>query len=195
MTTPMITVEVRLPRGWIEIDPRVSDLDGDLRRAIRDEWGADLNGDAGPYVAQLLGPAVVELRRLAAAGDVVLVGLFCRVVPVEGVDIPLVFTANVVLAISAPGIGLRLLDDALPDGWRSRPVDLPAGPAVLITGDARVEGSDGAGAVPARVRRYVIAVPGTDRLVTLAFLTPNLDLGDAFVDVFDAVAASMTFGR
>ncbi|HET8680360.1 MAG TPA: hypothetical protein VFM54_00570 [Micromonosporaceae bacterium] len=193
MTTPASEIRLRLPQGWIEFDPRADDLKAELLRAVRDEWGAAPPPEAEEQLNRLLSPLMVELKRLSGVADIILVGLFVRVLAIEGEDLPLVLTANAVLALSPPDVGLDLARDEAPAGWTVLPVDLPSGRAVLMTGESQLTDPEWAEPVPARARRYVIPVPGTHRMATLAFLTPNLELAEAFTDVFDAVAESITF--
>jgi hypothetical protein len=188
VTVPTAAVELRLPVDWIEVDPRSADLAADLAGSIRSTWDVDPHDE-------VLGPVVLHLRRLAADPRIVLAGLYCRVLTVDGLPEPLILTANVVLAVSGPDTGLDVAAGAARPGWETTPADLPAGPAVVSTGEVTLSGPEQPAGQPitAWARRYFVPVPGQDRLVTLAFLTPHLDLAEEFGEVFDAVAGTLEF--
>jgi hypothetical protein len=184
VTLPTAAVELRLPVDWIEVDPRAADLTADLAEAVRSTW------DVAPD-DEVLAPVVLHLRRLAGDPRIVLAGLYCRVLTVADLPEPLVLTANVVLAVTGRDTGLEVAADAARPGWRTTPIELPAGPAVVSTGTVTL--SEVEPPVTAWARRYFVPIPGQDRLVTLAFLTPHAELADAFGEVFDAVAESLAF--
>lgn len=188
MTRPD-TVSLQLPTGWIELDPREPDLVGELRKAI------DVPDDADDAAVAVLAPLALELARTAAGADMVLVGFFAQAIEIDGVTEPFVITANVVLAVS-PQVGSLDEVRAALEGSDTTisPIDLPAGAGVLATGSTEIRDPDWEGSVPARTRRYLVPVPGTDRIAALNFLTPNLDLADQFDEVFDAIAATLEFG-
>lgn len=183
--SPPTTVSLQLPNGWIELDPRTPNLLAELERAL------EVTADSHHAAIALLAPLAVELSRAAADSDVVLAGFFAHAVEIDGSAEPLVLTANVLLAVSPPVEDLAQAHAAL-DG-DVRPVDLPAGAAVLATAEVRISDPRWDGSVPARTRRYLVPVPGTDRIAVLHFLTPNLDLADQFDDVFAAIAETLTF--
>ncbi|BCJ56179.1 hypothetical protein Asp14428_76540 [Actinoplanes sp. NBRC 14428] len=187
--SPPASVSLRLPQDWAELDPRAGDLAADLRRAVEARWAAHDLISTERLVA-LLTPPARELRRQGEQAYVVVVGLYTDVVPVAGSTEPLVVTAHAMLSMSPP---VGSLDDVRRDlGEAAETVTLPSGPAVRLSGPVPVPAPDGPGA--AYRRWYVVPVPGTDRVATLAFLTPNTELADVFNDVFDAVADSLTFG-
>lgn len=180
------SVSLDLPTGWLELDPREPDLVGELRRKV------GVPAEANEAAVALLAPLALELARSTAGADILLVGFFAQAIEIDGADEPFVVTANVVLAVSPPVAGLDEARAAL-DG-DIRPVDLPAGVGVVATGETTIRDPQWEEDVPARTRRYLVPVPGTDRLVALNFLTPNLDLADQFDEVFDAIAETLEFG-
>lgn len=184
MTTPPAAARYRLPPAWIEVDPHASDLLERLLDAV------DVPRHLDDLARTLLQPLAVELTRLAALSEVVSAGFFAHAIEIDGSADPLVLTANVLLAISPPVESPATAAGAGPD---AEPVDLPAGPAVLVTGRTDVTDEQWDGVVPVRTRRYLVPVPGTDRLAVLAFQTPNIDLADQFDDVFAAIAESLAF--
>jgi hypothetical protein len=187
-TTAPSSVSLRLPRGWLELDPRADDIVAELRRTVGDRGRGQLAEDE---LLSLLAPLGLELRRLGTAAEIVLVGLYTDVVPVDGSDVPLVVTAHAMLAVSPPIASLDALRRELAEGTEN--VDLAAGPAVRQSGMTSVGHPDWDEAVPAYRRRFFVPLPGTDRLATLTFLTPNTGLAEVFADVFDAVADTLTF--
>lgn len=180
------SVSVQLPTGWIELDPREPELVAELQRAV------DVPAAARDTAVALLAPLALELARAAAASDVVLIGFYAQAIEIDGAAEPFVVTANVILAVSPQVGGLDEVRAAL--NGNVRPVDLPAGAGVLATGETEISDPAWEGSVPVRTRRYLIPVPGTDRMAALNFLTPNLDLADQFDEVFDAIAATLEFG-
>lgn len=187
--TVATSVSIQLPSGWIELDPRAPDLISELERAI------GVAPEAREAARTLLGPLALELNRTTAGSEVVLVGLFAQAIEIDGSAEPFVVTANVVLAVS-PQVGsleeVRATLEAA--SGRISPIDLPAGAGVLATAETEVSDPAWEGSAPARTRRYLVLVPGTDRMAALNFLTPNLDLADQFDEVFDAIATTLEFG-
>lgn len=182
------SVALRLPPGWIELDPREPDLVVELERAL------GVPDEARDDVLRLLAPLALELHRTAADGNVVLVGLFAQAFPIEGADDPYVMTAHVLLSLSPPVNGLDEVRAGLAErGGQLSPVDLPAGEGVLATVETQIHDPSWETAVPARARHYVVPVPGTPTMAILSFLTPNLDLTEEFDEVFDAIASTLTF--
>ncbi|QJY47938.1 hypothetical protein [Pseudonocardia broussonetiae] len=181
-------IVLHLPGSWVECDPRAPDLVEELRRMVAVPAGAR---DAA---VDLLAPLALELRRTTVGADVVLVGFYADAVEIEGAADPFVVTANVTLAISPPVAGIEGATAALRDaGADVAPVDLPAGRGVLATGVTTVTGESWEGEVTARTRRYLVPVPGSDRMAALSFLTPNLDLAGQLDEVFDAIAHTLEF--
>lgn len=185
--TELATVSLRLPVGWIETDPREPDILGAL--LTQSEVGNNRE-----EMALLLAPLAVRLSRLAASGDLVLAGFYTDVVEIEGETSPLVMSAQVSLALSPPVGDLdRLRELWGGDGTAVEPVDLPAGRGVVVTGTTQVDDDQWSGSHPAHLRRYFVPVPGLSRVAALSFLTPNIDLVEAFDGVFDAIAATLSF--
>lgn len=186
--TVATAVALRLPPGWIELDPRAPDLVAELERAI------GVPEEARPDAVRLLAPLALELSRSAADGNVVLVGLFAQAIPVDGSEDPYVVTAHVLLSVSPPVDGLDEVR-AGPAGRGAEvvPVDLPAGAGVLATAQTEVRDPSWDRPLPAHSRRYVVPVPGTPAVAILSFLTPNLDLTEQFDEVFAAVAETLAF--
>lgn len=186
------SVSLRLPQEWLELDPRADDMLEEIRRAVEGKWSLTLDDDR---LVSLLAPMAVEVRRLAAAEEVVLIGVYSQAIPVEN-DLPLVVTGHVVLAISPPLADIeaalgQLLD---PTGGRTvAPVELAAGAGVRDDGLTTITHPDWDGPVEAYQRRFCVPVPGHDRLAVLAFLTPNVELKEAFAPVFDAIAETLAF--
>jgi hypothetical protein len=74
-----------------------------------------------------------------------------------------------------------------------RVVDTLAGPATRVR--RRVTASLEGRELPAEVVQYAIATPSGAAPVLLSFSTPLVEAADAFVELFDSVAASTTWVR
>jgi hypothetical protein len=178
------SVALNLPAAWFELDPRTPDLVLELSRVI------GMPAEAREAAVALLGPIVTAVHSGIPDAEIVLLGGFAEAIEIDPAQDPLVVTASVLLAVSPP------LDDpaaAAAGIDQVEPVDLPAGPTVLATGEVEITDPRWEGSVAARTRRYLVPVPGTDRIAVLAFQTPNLDLADQFDDVFAAIAESLAF--
>ncbi|HYH32048.1 MAG TPA: hypothetical protein VD903_16875 [Pseudonocardia sp.] len=181
-------IHLTLPGEWIEIDPREPDVLGALLQA------AAVPQESAQVASALLAPLAVRLSRLSAAADLVLAGFYSELIPLEGSEDPFLVSANVTLALSPPIGDLAQLRELLGgDDVEVAPVELPAGSAVLVSGTTQVDDEGWDGPQPARLRRYFVPVPGMSRVAALSFLTPNLDLADQFDEVFDAIAATLSF--
>jgi hypothetical protein len=197
-TTPVPTsVTLRLPEGWWELDPRAEDIVAELSRAIGAEKVAAVPQET---LMELLIPLGIELRRLSDQVDPVLVGLYTHAIQVAGMDKPLVVTAQVLLALSRFPSDLDTVRMGLSEqragqpAMRLTPVTLPAGEAVQEVGPVKVRHPDWEAPVTAHQRRYFLPVAGSGRVAVLTFLTPNLDLVEAFDGVFEAIAETLSFG-
>lgn len=183
------TVSLQLPEGWIEIDPREPDVLGALRSKV------DVAPGNEEVLVALLAPLAVRLGRLAAAGDIVLAGFYSDLIELEDGTEPFVMAAQVTLAMSPPvGDVERLREVIGGEDVSITPVDLPAGPAVLVAGTTEVDDEAWDAAQPAHLRRYFVPVPGMSRVAALSFLTPNIDLAEQFDEVFAAIATTLAFG-
>ncbi|GLZ40602.1 hypothetical protein [Actinokineospora sp. NBRC 105648] len=196
MTAVTGSVALRLPKEWLELDPRVEDIAADLRRTAVEQWGdrVDL-----AVLDRIAAPVTAELRRLSAMADIVLAGCYTDVVEAAAGGEPLVLTANVLLAISPPVDGIAGIRRALSakDDLEVTGVELAAGTAVLATGRIELNRPEWTEPVPALFHRYFIPFPGADRAAVLSFLTPNVDLADEFATIFRTIAdtLAMTAGR
>ncbi|MFD9740329.1 hypothetical protein [Umezawaea sp. NPDC059074] len=189
-------VTVRLPNGWVEIDPRAADIAAELVRTARDVWG-DRFDEA--LLRNAAVPVALELRRMAAGTDLLLAGAWAEAIGDGTTGTPLVLTASAVLAVSPPIAGLPAIRASLErEGLASlevTSVDLPSGPALLASAVVRIDRPEWTESVPALLRRYFIPLPGTERVAVLSFTTPNTDLATEFGEVFAAVAESVRFQR
>lgn len=185
---PPTSVTLQLPVGWVEIDPREPDALDALRRKL------EVPAESEELVLTLLAPLVVRLGRLAAAADVVLAGFYSELVEVAGASEPFLMTAQAILALSPPiGDSERVRELLSGPDVAVTPVDLPAGPGVLVAGTTEVDDALWDAPQPALLRRYLVPVPGMSRVAALSFLTPNIDLAEPFDEVFDAIARTLAF--
>lgn len=74
-------------------------------------------------------------------------------------------------------------------------VELPAGPAVRTrsrqTADLPI--APGGSPIDVETLQYVVTVPGRDALLLLNFSTPDIKLSDTYVELFDAMAATLSW--
>lgn len=181
-------VHLQLPDGWIEFDPRAPDPLAAVLAA------AALPPDAVPTAAALLTPLVSRLSRLSAAADIVLAGCFAQQVPVPGRERPLLVSAQLLLSMSPPiGDATQLRELLGGDDVEVAPIELPAGPGVVVSGLTEVDDPVWDRPQPVRLRRYFVPVAGLSRVAALAFTTPNVDLSDEFDELFDAIAGTLSF--
>ncbi|WP_328618101.1 hypothetical protein OHS18_20340 [Amycolatopsis sp. NBC_00355] len=192
--TPTRQVRVRLPKSWLEIDPRAEDLTAELIRTAREHHGDDVDED---LIGRLAGPLALELRRLTTSVDLILAGFFAEIVD-TGSPQPMLITANVAIALSPPVGGLeqvrrQIEHDARDTDAEITTRELPAGLAVSTAGHIEVSHPGWSDTVPAFTRRFYLPVPGLHRVAALTFVTPNLDLADEFDEVFAAIAGTLSF--
>ncbi|GGM70462.1 hypothetical protein GCM10011609_02680 [Lentzea pudingi] len=183
------SVSIRMPRGWLEIDPRNPDVTAELTRTAREQWGDGVDAER---IARHVAPMASGLRALADETGLVLAGFYADFLGDE--DTPLLLTANATLAISPPVSITDLRHDLYARSAEKisiRTVDLPAGEGVLATCevDLRRTGWTGSGLL----HRYFVPVPDSSRFAVLSLFTPNRDLADLFADVFGAIAESLRF--
>jgi hypothetical protein len=194
LQTPARQIRVRLPKNWLEIDPRAEDITAELTRTARGHYGDDVDED---LIARLAGPLALELRRLTATTDLILAGFFAEIVD-TGSPQPMLITANVAIGLSPPVGDLQHVRRQIEQDARDADIEittreLPAGLAVSTAGHLDVEHVGWSDTVRAFTRRFYLPVPGLDRVAALTFVTPNLDLIDEFDEVFAAIAGTLAF--
>jgi len=183
-------VRLRLPESWLEIDPRVADLSGEIVRALAGH-GADTAGDG--TVAQAVDPLVTELRRLSARTDVLLAGFYSDFVD-GGSDAVQVFTANVTIALSpqiqdGARVRAEIEREAVAEGLESGVHALSGGPTLTTWGRGQLV----RGGIEVFTRRFHVPVPGLDQVAVLAFGTPNVDFAAEFDELFVSIADTFRF--
>lgn len=194
LEAPTQQIRVRLPKNWLEIDPRAQDLRAELARTTREHYGDDVDED---LITRLAGPLAIELRRLTASTDLILAGFFAEIVD-TGSPQPMLITANVAIALSPPVGDLQQVRRQIERDARDADVEittreLPAGLAVSTAGHLEVANPGWSDTVPAFTRRFYLPVPGLGRVAALTFVTPNLDLVEQFDEVFAAIAGTVSF--
>lgn len=187
------------PADWTDLD-----LAPATRRRSADRLVGLLAGpDAG---ASAVRDEVTSLL-LGAAEDAAAHGAFFASLLSDVVEGHPVSASLVVSLRSDAGDGEAGDLDALAEQLRLRPgpgaaapqtavVRLPAGPAVRLRSraTARAGGTGGgAGRIEVESLQYFVPVPGGGDLLALSFSTPNLALADSFVELFDAMAESLSW--
>ena len=73
-------------------------------------------------------------------------------------------------------------------------VELPAGSAVRVRArrTADLPGDPGPG-IQVETLQYFLVIPGREALLLLSFSTPDIAIGDAFVELFDVIAQSLSW--
>lgn len=177
-------VFLRLPGGWKELDGSASSAATQL-----DNLGFEESARS------LVAPLLNELQLAASQAETLVIGVFSHVYPLEDGNDPLVISAQIVLAVSPTGFGLGESQKWLRAmAGETRPISLPAGQGVLHVGETQLKHPAWRSGVPARTRRYVVPVPGRDKIAVLNCVTPNIDLAEKFDEVFDAIARTLEFG-
>lgn len=183
------SVSIRMPRGWLEIDPRNPDVTAELVRTAREQWGDGIDAER---IARHVAPVASGLRAMAEETGLVLAGFFADFL--AGEDGDLLLTASVTLAISPP-VGIADVRHDLyarsAEKISIRTVDLPAGEGVLATCEVDLRSPEWTGS--GLMQRYFVPVPESSRFAVLSLFTPNRDLADLFADVFGAIAESLRF--
>ncbi|MGW6445781.1 hypothetical protein [Lentzea sp. NPDC055074] len=184
------SVSIRMPRGWLEIDPRNPDVTAELTRTAREQWGEGVDAQR---IAQHVAPVASGLRALADETGLVLAGFYADFLTGEN-DTTSLLTANATLAISPPVSITDLRHDLYARSAEKisiRTVGLPAGEGVLASCEVDLRGTAWTGS--GLMHRYFVPVPDSSRFAVLSLFTPNRDLADLFSDVFGAIAESLRF--
>lgn len=182
-----------LPPAWFELD-----LEPSRRRASIDQMVAERTGSADRTaftddLALLLERHAAEAYERGAVrasmfsqelgGEHVAAALMVLVVPGQG-------------DTDGPADDGRTLAWGLAGALRQEGATevrrLPAGPAVRVR-RRLLSAIPGGKEVPVESVQYFVPFPDGDHLVLLNFSTPNLALADAFAEVFDAMAETLSW--
>ena len=183
-----------LPVSWAELD---------LNPATRPESIAKIVAERGKVGAQLgmspgqLTDVLESLAAQAQAQNGVYAAFYSDVM--EGAPVSASLVVSVVPASGgAPPPGTdprdvaRVLQQMFPAEAETELRELGPGPAVRVRRrlEAPIAGSAN---VPIENLQYVVVLPDLTRLALLHFSTPTIGLADPFVELFDAIAATMTW--
>lgn len=186
-----------VPPAWFDLD-----LDPATRRASIDRMLAERAAGAAemPFVADL---AVLLERQAAEAHErgAVRAAMFSEELGGERVSAALVVVVvegrGDTCATAGSDAGGRValawgLAEVLGGEGTTELCSLGAGPAVRVRRRATNE-LPGGGQVPVESVQYFVPFPDGRDLVLLSFSTPSLGLADAFAEVFDAMAGTLSW--
>jgi hypothetical protein len=186
------TIVLRVPGAWIEVDLDPATTTGSIGRIVDERAQGDrgmlrakLESATAEAVAQ--GAVYAALFFDSVGGRAVSASLLVSVIDAKGDE----------EAVSDPTelAGIRLaIAQGVCSEFGEAEVELRtlgAGPAARVRTRQPV-GERGSGSGPeVEVLQYFIPFPQGDRLAVLTFSTPNVSLGDAFTQVFDAIAGTL----
>lgn len=204
---PPSDYQLLLPEGWfrvlLEPQERVRSIDAlvarqfagiddapHVRRQLRQELlkrASEAFDDGGLelYLSlQHAGPLSIPASLLVTLGR-----------PPEGGALPsLEALASRMAADAKAQEELSLVDIAAGQALRLRSRTDPAGSRPgASTGDGAGERGDETYALPSVTLDYQVRVPGADAYLLLAFSTPLVPIADAMVELFDAIAGSLSW--
>ncbi|ELP64241.1 hypothetical protein STRTUCAR8_04620 [Streptomyces turgidiscabies Car8] len=199
--TPPADYQLLLPEGWfrvhIEPERREQSVDALVERQFK---GID---NAPQIKAQLRQELIGQATKAFDEGGI---ELYLSLQQAGPFTVP----ASLLIALGLPPQGRRLpaLDEIAgglaAEGNDSREVsvvELPAGPALRVREEfnpARDRPPVGAEkeaeyALPSVTLDYQVQVPRAEAILLLTFSTPLVQIADAMVDLFDAVAGSLSW--
>lgn len=189
--------ELRLPESWLEFDVWRATRTGDLPRLLDARIAQD------PELKPYRGALVMALRRAASEAERH-GALFCATMSelVEDAGMlaatVMVFQTDATLDPAdntAEVIASQLTSVAPSEGaarWRRIDiVEIPAGRAVRVQG---VEPVDlGGQSVDCVVMQTLIPVPDGPGVLNVAATSPQVELAESMLDLFDAISATLTW--
>lgn len=184
------------PANWLDLD-----LDPRTSRAATARLVAGAVGGAPAAVSarRQLTSLLRQATRAAADKGAVFSSFLSDVI--EGRPVAASLLASMARSDQTEGDSLTALAEQLErsQGSQSRPatatvVKLGAGPAVRLRRRTMTEALSGEGGwAEVESVQYFLSVPGTRNLLVLSFSTPNLALSEAFAELFDAMAESLSW--
>lgn len=195
------TVEIRVttPAPWIDLDLDPTTRAASIERALDERAAASgTQLDTGQR-AEL----TVLLERTAAdaeAKGAIFASIFSDVMEGRPVSATLIVT----LLAGEEGEAAQALPDraglvaglreVLADDAATELLELPAGPAVRARRriDVPLDPPDGRHFTLESVQ-YFVPLPGAEHLVLLSFSTPTVAMANAFVELFDAIAGTLSW--
>lgn len=201
---PPADYQLLLPEGWfrVHIEPqrRQQSVDALVERQFK---GID---NAPQLKAQLRQEMTGQAARAFDEGGI---ELYLSLQQAGPFTVP----ASLLVALGLPPQGGRLpaLDDIAArlaaeakDSQEVSVVELPAGPALRVREEydpardrqavkAVKTEKDADYALPSVTLDYQVQVPGAEAILLLTFSTPLIQIADAMVDLFDAVAGSLSW--
>lgn len=192
--------DVRFPPNWFEIDLWRATRTGELARMV------DQRISETPAMASYRGAILTFLREVAADADrrgVVFAAAMAE--PVDA-DRMLMATALAIVTQGPPDAAGNTVDEIAAQltstpasghgsdaTWRRVEVsEVAAGRCVRVTGVDLAQVAAGQSA-PAVVMHTLIPVPGAQQVLDLVLTSPQPELADALLDLFDAISGTLTW--
>lgn len=200
--TDELKISLATPANWIHLDLSANAM-ASARRLVDDMVAGEKQVDE-KLKLQFIGQLQSTVRRAREQGGVFVafwsLGLgdlsigasVIAAVAVLGPDLPVDGTGQVALEDAVAAVSADLAAGEGSDGVTivgSTVVELPAGEAVRVHKRQVAEAM--AGRYESEVIQYFVRVPHERRLVVLTFSSPNLDLAEAMVELFDAMALTL----
>lgn len=200
-TTPPADYQLLLPEGWFRVhiapERREQSVDALVERQFK---GID---DAPQIKAQVRQEMIGQATKAFEEGGI---ELYLSLQQAGPFTVP----ASLLVALGLPPRGGRLpslnnlADGLAAEGKDSRKVsvvELAAGPALRVREEydpardgAAVKAETGTDyALPSVTLDYQVQIPRAEAILLLTFSTPLVQIADAMVDLFDAVAGSLTW--
>lgn len=192
--TPVADFRMSLPLAWVELDLNPATRAQSIARIV-DERGAA--GQALGLSREQLTDLLESVAAQAEAKNGVYAAFYSDILEDAPVSASLIVSI-VPAAGDAPPPGsdamsiARVLQQMVPSDVDTELRQLGAGPAVRIR--RRLEAPiAGVGTVAIEDLQYVVVLPDLMRLALLDFSTPTVGLADPFVELFDAIAGTLTW--
>jgi len=196
MTPAPAGFALRVPQSWFEFDVWRATRTGDLSRMI------DARIAETPALAPQRGALLKALRQAAAdaerqgavfcavMGELVedagMLAASAMVFHTDGAPEP----ANNTVEAIAGQITAVAPSPASPYWRRVEIIEIPAGRAVRIQGIEQ-SGANGRGAIDFVVTQTLIPVPEGNGILNIVLTSPQVELADAMLDLFDAISSTL----
>ncbi|MEU0045749.1 hypothetical protein [Streptomyces werraensis] len=173
MTATPVDYELLLPDGWFRIGIDPASRERSVDALVDRRFGGR---DNAPHLKRRLRDDL--LAQAATAYDLGGIELYLSMQQAGALTVP----ASLLVTLLPPGGASGAADASV--------VELAAGTALRRRGCTGAE-SKGGEALPSVTLDYQVPVPGTETHLLLTFSSPLVQIADAMVALFDAVAGSL----